>query len=143
MRTTKDRIRHAVSFEIIGLVVVTPLGGYVFDLPMHDIGMLAIIGASLATGWNYLYNLLFDRAMLRLAGHVHKTVTIRIFHAILFEGGLLVAFLPIVTWHLGVSLLDAFMMDISFALFYLAYAFVFNWAYDLVFPIPNLQTEAG
>ena len=28
------------------------------------------------------------------------------------------------------------MMDVAFALFYLIYAFIFNWIYDLVFPIP-------
>lgn len=28
-------------------------------------------------------------------------------------------------------------MDVSFALFYLVYAFVFNWAYDWIFPIPH------
>ncbi len=28
-------------------------------------------------------------------------------------------------------------MDIAMATFYLIYAFVFNWVYDQVFPIPN------
>ena len=33
------------------------------------------------------------------------------------------------------SLLTAFWMDAAFSVFYLVYAFVFNWAYDLIFPI--------
>ena len=34
------------------------------------------------------------------------------------------------------------MMDLGFAGFYLVYAFVFNWAYDVVFPIPEPSLPA-
>ena len=94
MRKTKDRIRHAISFEIIGLVLITPLGALAFDKPMHDIGIVAIVGATIATVWNYLYNLLFDHAMLRVIGSVRKTPWIRVVHAVLFETGLLLVLLP-------------------------------------------------
>lgn len=137
MRTTRDRIRHAVSFEIIGLIVVTPLGAWAFAEPLHDIGIVAIVGATIATVWNYFYNLLFDHAMLRLAGTVRKTPAIRVVHAVLFEGGLLVALMPFIALYLGVTLWQALVMDLSFALFYLVYAFAFNWAYDVIFPIPD------
>jgi hypothetical protein len=30
-------------------------------------------------------------------------------------------------------------MDVSFAVFYVVYAFVFNWAYDRIFPLPEWQ----
>jgi uncharacterized membrane protein len=33
-------------------------------------------------------------------------------------------------------------MDVSLSLFYLVYAFVFNWSYDRLFPLPEWQTEA-
>jgi uncharacterized membrane protein len=136
MRTTPDRIRHAVSFEIIGLILVTPLGAVLFGKPLHDIGVVAIVGATLATLWNYVYNLAFDHAMLRITGAVRKSVKVRVLHAVLFEAGLLAALLPFIAWYLGISLREAFLMDVSFALFYLVYAFVFNWLYDVVFPIP-------
>lgn len=136
MRTTRDRIRHAISFEVIGLLLITPLGALAFDKPMEDIGVVAFVSATIATGWNYLYNLIFDHALLRLRGAVQKTVPIRVVHAILFEAGLLLVLLPFIAWYLGVSLLEAFLMDVSFAVFYLGYAFVFNWAYDVIFPVP-------
>ncbi|KGF69726.1 membrane protein [Hoeflea sp. BAL378] len=138
MRDTKDRLRHALSFEIIALVIVTPLGAWAFGVPLGEIGIVALVSATIATGWNYLYNLLFDHAMLRIAGHVTKSVPLRILHALLFEGGLLVILLPFIAWYLGVSLVEAFLMDVSFAAFYLVYAFVFNWAYDLLFPVPDM-----
>ena len=38
-----------------------------------------------------------------------------------------------------ISLLQALVMDMALAAFYMAYAFVFNWAYDRVFPLPEWQ----
>ncbi len=137
MRTTRDRIRYAISFEIIGLAIITPLGAWVFGLPMHEIGVIGIIGATIATLWNYIYNLGFDRIMQRLRGSTRKTGPIRALHAVLFEAGLLIVLLPPIAWYLGISLWQAFVMDVSFALFYMGYAFVFNWAYDRLFPLPE------
>jgi uncharacterized membrane protein len=142
MRSTSDRIRHAISFEIIGLALVTPLGALAFGMPVADIGVVGVAGATIATGWNYLYNLGFDHVMQRLTGGTKKSLAVRVLHAVLFEGGLLVALLPLIAWYLGISLLQAFMMDVSFALFYLVYAFVFNLAYDRIFPLPDWQRKA-
>ena len=135
MRSTPDRIRHALSFEVIGILLVTPLGALAFGHPMAEIGMVALVSATIATGWNYLYNLGFDHALLRLRGRVAKTVPLRVAHALLFEGGLLAILMPFIAWYLGVSLWDAFVMDAAFAGFYLIYAFCFNWGYDVVFPV--------
>ena len=139
MRTVPDRIRHALSFEIIGLILVTPLGAVAFNVPLHEIGLITLVSATIATLWNYLYNVLFDRALQRWQGTTAKTPRIRIVHAVLFELGLLVALLPFISWYLGVSLWHALTMDISFALFYMGYAYLFNLAYDRLFPLPEWQ----
>lgn len=139
MRTTGDRIRHAISFEIIGLVLITPLGAWAFGMSMHDIGVVGVAGATIATLWNYIYNLGFDHAMKRVRGSTRKTAPIRVAHAVLFEGGLLVVLMPLFAWYLGIGLWQAFLMDVSFAVFYMVYAFVFNWAYDRLFPLPEWQ----
>lgn len=143
MRTTRDRIRHAVSFEIIGLLLVTPLGAWTFDMPMHDIGVVGVVSATLATVWNYVYNLLFDHVMLRLAGKVQKTLAVRLVHAVLFEFGLLLVLMPFIAVYLGVTLVQAFFMDVAFALFYMVYAFVFNWVYDWIWPVPISGQASG
>ena len=137
MRTRKDRIRHALGFEVIGLLIFAPLASLVFGFELQLIGVMALIGSIVATVWNYFYNVLFDRAMLKLRGTVQKTVSIRVLHAVLFEGGLLLLFLPAIAWYLNISLWDAFKMDIAMATFYLIYAFIYNWIYDKVFPIPK------
>jgi uncharacterized membrane protein len=141
MRTTRDRIRHALMFEAIGLALIIPLGIWLFGLKLEQMGLIAIGSATAATVWNYLYNLGFDHAMQRLRGHTRKGLVLRIAHAILFEAGLLVILLPPIAWYLGISLMQAFVMDIAIAAFYVAYAFVFNLAYDKVFPVP-LAAEA-
>jgi uncharacterized membrane protein len=142
MRSTRDRIRHAISFELIALLIVTPAGALLFEKPISDIGVIAVGGATIATGWNYLYNLGFDHLMRRLTGSTQKSTAIRVGHAILFELGLLVVLLPFVAWYLQISLWDALIMDVAFALFYVVYAFVFNWGYDRVFPLPEWQEKA-
>ena len=136
MRTVKDRIRHTLGFEIIGLIIFVPLASWLFGFDIQSIGLIAVAASIIATLWNYFYNLLFDHSMLKLRGNVHKTVPLRMLHAFLFEGGLLLLFLPIIAWHLGISLWKAFLMDITMATFYLVHAFVYNWIYDNVFPIP-------
>ncbi|MBU2868587.1 PACE efflux transporter [Pacificibacter marinus] len=137
MRNTRDRIRHALSFEIIGLLLVVPLGAVGFGMHMQDIGVVAIVASTLATLWNYIYNIGFDRALKRKRGTVHKTMPLRVLHAVLFEAGLLLFTLPLIALYLGIGLWQAFVMDLAFVVFYLIYAFVFNYSYDKIFPLPD------
>lgn len=137
MRSTADRIRQALSFELIGVLIVTPLFAWVFDHPMGEMGALAVLGATVATLWNYLFNLVFDHSLNRARGDTRKTMPLRFLHAVLFEATLLVLLLPLFAWWLGVSLAAALVMEISFAAFYLVYAFVFTWGYDTLFPLPR------
>ncbi|MGV8938993.1 MAG: PACE efflux transporter [Allorhizobium sp.] len=143
MRSTRDRIRHALSFELIGLALVIPLGAWIFDLPFSSIGVVSIATATVATGWNYLYNLGFDHLLRWWRGDTAKTVPLRVVHALVFEIGLLAALTPIIAVYLSISLLAALVMDGAFSLFYLVYAFAFNWLYDVVFPVQTRQVEPG
>jgi uncharacterized membrane protein len=132
MRSTRDRVRHAISFELGGLALVSPLGAWAFDLPMADITVVRMACAIIATVWTYVYNFAFDAMMQRMTGGSGKSIPIRVLHAVLFEAGLLAMLTPLMAWYLGISLLQAFLMDVAFALLYILYAFVFNWAYDRV-----------
>lgn len=143
MRTTHDRIRHAILFEVIGLLLVIPLGALLFVKPVHAIGVVAIFTSLIATGWNYAYNFGFDVVMMRLKGDTRKTVGLRVLHSLLFELGLLVVSLPFIALYLGLSLWDALVMDVAFVVFYLVYSFAFNWAYDVVFPVPQASSSAS
>ncbi len=134
MRSTADRIRQALSFELIGLLIVTPLFAWLFDHTMSEMGLLVLLGATAATAWNYIFNLTFDHVLNWWRGDTHKTMVLRIAHAVLFEATLLVLLLPLFAWWLGISLQAALVMELTFAGFYMVYAFVFTWGYDTLFP---------
>jgi uncharacterized membrane protein len=137
MRTLSDRIRHAISFEVIGLLLVTPLGAFAFHMPLHDIGIVTVVSATIATAWNFVYNVGFDMALQKLTGTTQKQWIARIWHAVLFEAGLLIVLVPFIAWYLQASLWQALIMDVSFSLFYVVYAYGFNLAYDWLFPLPE------
>ena len=133
MRSAADRIRQAVSFELIGILIVTPLFAWAFDHAIGDMGVLVVLGATAATTWNYVFNLIFDHLLIWRRGDVFKTLPIRFVHAVLFEVTLLALLLPLFAWWLDVSLVAVLLMEISFAAFYMVYAFVFTWGYDSLF----------
>lgn len=141
MRNLSDRIRHALSFEIIGLLIIVPLGALIFDKPMAHIGVVGVVSATLATLWNVVYNFVFDLVKERRTGTTQKGYGLRIIHAVLFETGLLIVLLPFIAWYLGVTLWAAFVMDLSFAAFYLVYAYLFNLTYDRLFPLPEWASQ--
>ncbi|AOW47865.1 hypothetical protein A4S02_09885 [Acetobacter ascendens] len=142
-RGTSDRVRHVLLFELIALAIVIPTGSTLFGLHESSMGMIGIGSAITATIWNYLYNVVFDRVMARLYATTHKTVGVRIVHTLLFEAGLQVVLLPAIAWYLHESVLKAFSLSMSIAVFYLVYAFVFNMAYDRIFPVPADHPATG
>lgn len=139
LRSPRDRIRHAVMFEVIALVLVAPLGGLIFGVEVAEFGVVAVVSTTIAMGWNYIFNLGFDHGLLALGKALAKTPMMRVVHAITFEASLLALLVPFIAWYLAVPLWDAFVMDISLTGFYLCYAFVFNWGYDLAFPLPQTR----
>ena len=141
MRTHRDRIRHAVGFEVIALILFIPIISFFFNFDIKDIGVIAVVGSIMATIWNYGFNIAFDKGMVRFKRSTFKTPAIRVLHVLLFEGGLLILYLPMVSWYLGISLWQALIMDASLVVFYLAYSFSYNWAYDKIFPIPYFNYE--
>ncbi len=141
MRTHRDRIRHAAGFEVIALILSIPIMSFFFSFDIKDIGVIAIVGSIMATIWNYGFNIIFDKGMVRFKRSTFKTPAIRVLHVLLFESGLLMLYLPMVAWYLGISLWQALIMDASLVGFYLAYNFSYNWAYDKMFPISYFNYE--
>ncbi|MBT9383542.1 PACE efflux transporter [Pseudooceanicola sp. CBS1P-1] len=137
MRSPLDRLRHTLCFEVLALLIMIPLGAALFGQPLGDIGVVGAVSATVAAIWNYVYNLMFDHAMLRLSGGTRKGPVVRVGHAVGLEITLLLMLLPFMSWYLGVPLWQALIMDLSFAAFYTVYALGFNWGYDRLFPLPE------
>ncbi len=128
MRNTRDRLRHAIGFELIGLLIAAPLASWVTGVGLNHMGPLALFFSVLATVWNYVYNIGVDKLLLKYQGHTHKSLWQRIAHTFGFEGGLLFVALPVMSWWLDISMMEALVLDLGFVLFYLVYAFIYNGA---------------
>ncbi|MGR6834128.1 PACE efflux transporter [Aliivibrio wodanis] len=136
MRSRLDRIRHAILFELIGLVLIVGVLSQ-FGFEMGHVGIMGVVFSVVATGWNYVYNILFDNYMIKRTGSTIKTTMNRVMHSLGFEGGLLILTIPAIAWFLNVSLVEAFILDIGLVVFYLFYAYIYNLAYDKIFPIKD------
>lgn len=134
MRTPFDRIRQAILFEAIAFFLLVTTGLLFLGFTFKDIGVVAIVGSLVATGWNYAYNLGFDLTLLRLTNSTDKSLPARVVHAVGFEATMLLLMLPFMMWWLELTLLPALAYDMSFAMFFMIYTFIFTWIYDRVFP---------
>ncbi|MBY5992382.1 PACE efflux transporter [Ferrimonas balearica] len=128
--STRERILHSLLFELIALAIVVPASAL---LTGHGAGAMAMVAVTLsliAMGWNYLYNLGFDRVYG--ANRLSRGWGLRIAHGVGFELGLVAATIPILMWQLKLGFWAALWLDIGFVVFFLVYAIVFNWSYDQI-----------
>lgn len=126
--TQKERIFHSLLFEVIAFILLTTAGKLISDKPVMHISGLAITLSILAMTWNYIFNILFDKAFGY--NRIQRTLRIRVLHIFLFEVGMLIYSLPLFMWVLDIRFLQAFIYDIAAMVFFLFYGFVYNWLYD-------------
>lgn len=129
-KSITERVFQAIGFEALAVILCTPTLAWLMDKPMTDMGV-ATIGISLiALVWNVMFNGLFDRALKRLV--IEPGVWTRTLHALLFEGGLVAVCVPLIAWWLGISLVQALILDLGVLLFFLPYTYLYHWTYDVV-----------
>jgi len=127
-RKLPERIFHAVCFEGIATAILAPTAAWLMQRSVVEMGGLTIILATTAMLWNIIYNFGFDRFWP--VQRVKRTAKVRALHAMGFECGFIVIGVSIVAAVLGVTLLQAFTLEIGFFLFFLPYTMFYNWAYD-------------
>ena len=127
----KQRIVHATCYELILLVIGTPILGFVLGASLTHTGILWVMMSLTALVWNMLFNHQFEK-FERYKGWHTRTVKIRILHAVGFEGGLLIFTVPMIAWMMNLSLWQALWLDIGMALSIMVYTFIYQWCYDLI-----------
>lgn len=143
LRSFRDRLRQIALFEVGGLLLITPPFAWVSGVPLvESIGLLALL-ALVAAIWNGSFNTGFDWVEGRLTGRTadRRPLRLRLVHAVLFEGGLLLLTLPVIIMWTGLGWIEALVADIALALTYTLYAFFFNLSYDRMFPIGQSQVR--
>ena len=127
-KTLTERVIHAVSFEGLATLILAPTAAWLMQRSVLEMGGLSVLLATLAMVWNLIYNAAFDR--LWPVSRVVRTLKVRALHAIGFESGFILIGVTAVAPILGVSLIQAFMLEIGFMLFFLPYTMLFNWVWD-------------
>ncbi|WP_095159672.1 multidrug/biocide efflux PACE transporter [Pseudomonas sp. Irchel 3E13] len=127
-KTLTERIVHALGFEFFALLLCAPTIALVMDKPLMSAGLLTLAISVTATLWNMLYNVLFDRLQNRVG--FQRTPLIRMLHALGFEGGLILAVVPMAAWWLSIGLVEAFLMEVGLLVFLLPYTYLYNLGFD-------------
>ena len=136
MTPAARKIVYAVTFEAGGIL----LGGMILHLaseaPIDRSLALSTMGATIALGWSYAFNTLFEaweaRQTVKGRSFARRTV-----HAVLFEAGLTLILVPLTAWWLDCSWLAALIYESSLIAFFLVYAWAFTWAFDAIFGLPD------
>lgn len=130
MMISKRRIIHALSYEIILLVIIAIALSFIFEVPMEVTGVLGVAMAVTSVVWNMIFNHFFEK--FEHKRKLKRTIGVRILHAIGFEGGLMLATIPIVAYAMDMTLWQAVLLDLGMTTCILIYTFIFQWCYDLI-----------
>lgn len=144
MRSSKDRLRHTLLFEISLLVIFVPLTVWLFNKPIAHMGGMSIAMSLIAMIGNYIYNIIFDHALIRMEKPLYpRGLMLRIIHAVFFEITLLFISVPMVMWVMEFGFLKALTFDLAFMLIIPLYTLLYNWVYDSLFPMPIVISDAN
>mgnify|MGYP000223744201 CR=1 FL=1 len=129
-KSIKERVFHALLFEIIGVALFAPGLAWLMGQSLGKMGAMTVMISTAAMLWNMIFNAAFDR--IRGRSGFAMTLKVRALHALSFETGLTVVVVPLAAWWLSISLWEAFLLDIGLLLLFLPYTMLFNMAYDKV-----------
>jgi uncharacterized membrane protein len=135
MHPITRRVLQAVLYEVGAIALTGPILGVAFDASAGSALLLATIMSSIALAWNYVFNALFERWEAKQATK-GRSVWRRLAHGIGFEGGLAVMLVPLMTYWLQTSLLEALLAEVGILLVFFVYAIAFTWAFDKCFGLP-------
>ena len=131
----KRRVLYVALYELIAIAAATLGLALLTGQSAAHSSIASIAASAIAVVWNLVFNWAFERWESRQAVR-GRSVARRVAHAIGFEGGLVFTLVPLFAWWFGVSLWQAFVMDLGLIVFFLCYTFAFNWGFDRVFGLP-------
>lgn len=130
MLISKRRLIHAISYEVILLVIIAIALSFIFSMPLEVTGVLGVIMAVISVIWNMIFNHYFEKIEFKY--QLERTIPVRIMHAIGFEGGLMLATIPIIAYMMNMSFIEALILDFALTMCILVYTFIFQWCYDTI-----------
>jgi len=138
----KRKLVYVTAYELIGLCMSTLGLAYLSDSQASHTGPLAVMITTIAMLWNLIYNSLFECWERRQVKR-GRSVARRVVHAVGFQLTLVVYLIPLIAWWLGMSLVEAFLVDLAFFILIPCYTFAYNWAFDRIFGLPTSAMAAA
>lgn len=135
MQGIKRKVTYVFFYELISLLLISSILFLISGKGVAHSGMLGVMIVAVAVIWNVLYNTVFEywESSQTVRG---RSVSRRVVHTVGFELGLVVLTLPLFAWWLEITLLEAFVVDIGFTLFFLFFTFLYNLFFDRIFGLP-------
>ncbi|MCX4162778.1 MULTISPECIES: PACE efflux transporter [Paraburkholderia] len=141
MQGISRKIVQAFLYEAVAVFCISPAISLIYKEGLVHSGTLSIMISLIAVTWSMIYNAVFESWEARRARRT-RTAWRRILHSTGFEGGLTFILLPLVSFWLKISWLDALMVNIGLFIFFFFYAFAFQWVFDWIFDVPDSAKEA-
>jgi uncharacterized membrane protein len=136
------RVLQAVLYELFALAFVAPMLSWLFDRSAGSIVALTLVMSTIAMGWNFGFNALFER-WEATQSEVRRSWRRRVGHGLGYELGLGMILVPVLALWLNITLWQALVADIGIMLFFLVYTVVFTWCFDRVFGLPSSMQRAS
>jgi uncharacterized membrane protein len=146
LRSLPDRLRQVALYEAGGLVLISPLFALAAGISPYSSGGLLAVLALIVAVWNGVYSSAFDWAEGVITGGRtadRRPAMLRAAHAVTLEAGAVVVTTPVIAVWTGGSWNSALVEDVGLTLAYAAYAFVFGFVYDRLFPINSDVVSCG
>lgn len=136
IRTGLDRLRYALLFEGILIVLTAVIIALLFDRSFLSMGALSAILSLVALAINFVYNYCFDLFDVH-NGRIptERSRPWRIVHALGFEATLVIINLPLLMWWMSWTIWKALAFDIVAMAAIVVYTYFFTLAYDRLFPV--------
>lgn len=136
MQGVKRKVMYVGGYELLGLAVGTMVMTVLTGKSPATTGLLALMITGIATVWNVSFNYLFE-AWERRQRDRTRTVRRRVLRAVAFQLTLVCFLVPLIAWWLGITLTQAFVLDLVFIVYIPFYTFAYNWAFDRCFGVPS------
>jgi uncharacterized membrane protein len=137
----KRRIIYLVSFEALAMSIAAVVLSTFSGAEMIHTGVMSIMITATGLTINLLYNRAFEAWEARQTARF-RSIKRRIVHALGFQLVLVMFLIPLIAWWLNVSLLQAILLDAVLIAFFPVYTFMFNWAFDSIFGLPDAVTRS-
>lgn len=129
------RVTYVIGYEGLSVLFTVFVMSALLGHGGGESTLLAVMLSTAATIWNYVWNTIFE-AIEHRRGAQGRGALARTVHAIGYEGGVLVVTIPMVAIMLGISLLEALVIEAGLLVFFLVFTVVYAWVFDRVFGLP-------